>query len=118
MKEVALVEEQHDRAGDQRTDRGHEQQARDHDHPDHDRRVERLHEPGGRHPEVVADQDEGLEPPANEFDPEEWVRLKGARTLQPAERRVLRELFVLRDHVPVGFKGILIAALLASFIVG
>lgn len=42
---------------------------------------------------------EGLEPPANDFDPEEWVRLKGARTLQPAERRALRELFVLRDRL-------------------
>lgn len=42
---------------------------------------------------------EQLEPPPNAFDPEEWVRLKGARTLQPAERRVLRELFVLREKL-------------------
>ena len=42
---------------------------------------------------------EQLEPPPNAFDPEEWVRLKGARVLQPHERRVLRELFVLREKL-------------------
>lgn len=42
---------------------------------------------------------EQLEPADASFDPEEWVRLKGARTLQPAERRVLRELFAMRERL-------------------
>ena len=42
---------------------------------------------------------EQLEPPDASFDPEEWVRLKGARALPPLERRVLRELFVLREKL-------------------
>lgn len=42
---------------------------------------------------------ERLEPPDAGFDPDEWVRLKGARVLGPVERRVLRELFVLRERL-------------------
>jgi ribonuclease D len=42
---------------------------------------------------------ETLVPPNRDFDPEEWVRLKGARALQPADRQVLRELFQLRDRL-------------------
>jgi ribonuclease D len=38
-----------------------------------------------------------LPAPGREFDPDEWVRVKGARTLDPAQRRALRELFVWRD---------------------
>lgn len=33
------------------------------------------------------------------FDPDEFVTIKGARALSPRERRVLRELFVLRERV-------------------
>jgi len=40
---------------------------------------------------------EALEPPDHGFGPEEWVRIKGARALQPLDRQVLRELFQLRD---------------------
>ncbi|MBL8861721.1 MAG: HRDC domain-containing protein [Planctomycetes bacterium] len=42
---------------------------------------------------------EDLAPPDREFDPEEWVRIKGARALPPLDRQVLRELFVLRDSL-------------------
>lgn len=42
---------------------------------------------------------ERLEPPQTQFDPEEWVRIKGARTLTPPERRVMRELFILRERL-------------------
>jgi ribonuclease D len=42
---------------------------------------------------------ETLVPPNRGFDPEEWVRLKGARALQPIDRQVLRELFQLRDRL-------------------
>lgn len=42
---------------------------------------------------------ERLEPPDNGFDPDEWVRIKGARTLDPRQRRALRELFVTRDEL-------------------
>jgi hypothetical protein len=38
-----LVEQQHDRAGDQWTDRGHEEDARDHNHPHDNRHVEHPH---------------------------------------------------------------------------
>lgn len=40
---------------------------------------------------------EELEPPPREFDPDEYVRLKGARALRPAELAALRELFIMRD---------------------
>lgn len=42
---------------------------------------------------------ERLEPPRADFDPDEWVRLKGARTLSPIERCACRELFVLRERL-------------------
>ncbi len=42
---------------------------------------------------------ERLEPPDNVFDADEWVRIKGARTLDPRQRRALRELFVARDDL-------------------
>lgn len=42
---------------------------------------------------------EALESPAPKFNPDEWVRLKGARTLSPVSRQALRELFILRDEL-------------------
>src|SRR6266850_347569 len=42
---------------------------------------------------------ERLEPPENTFDPDEFVRLKGARELAPLERQALRELFILRERL-------------------
>lgn len=42
---------------------------------------------------------EALDPVPLEFNPEEWVRLKGARALPPLTRRAVRELFVLRDDL-------------------
>lgn len=33
------------------------------------------------------------------FNPDEWVRVKGARGLQPRERAALRELFILREEL-------------------
>jgi ribonuclease D len=42
---------------------------------------------------------EALEPVPLAFNPDEWVRLKGARTLSPASRSALRELFLLRDEL-------------------
>ena len=42
---------------------------------------------------------EGLETPAREFEPDEFVRLKGARALNPRQARLLRELYVLRDEL-------------------
>jgi ribonuclease D len=40
---------------------------------------------------------ERIEPPMSGFDPDDFVRVKGARLLGPLERQVLRELFVLRE---------------------
>jgi ribonuclease D len=42
---------------------------------------------------------EALVPPTVKFDPDEYVRLKGARLLAPVERQVLRELFILRERL-------------------
>jgi ribonuclease D len=42
---------------------------------------------------------EQLVPPANGFDPDGFVRLKGVRLLGPIERQVLRELFILREKL-------------------
>lgn len=42
---------------------------------------------------------ERLEPPDASFDPDEFVRIKGARDLHPVERRILRELYVLREKI-------------------
>lgn len=42
---------------------------------------------------------EALTPPNRDFDPDEWVRIKGARAMPPIDRQVLRELFVLRDSI-------------------
>jgi ribonuclease D len=42
---------------------------------------------------------ERLEPPRREFDPDDFVRLKGARALDPLAQRRLRELFALRNQV-------------------
>jgi ribonuclease D len=41
---------------------------------------------------------EQLVPPPNEFNPDEYSRLKGARVLDPDGQQALRELFVLRHH--------------------
>ncbi len=40
---------------------------------------------------------EAIEPPGHSFDAEDFARIKGARALNPVERQVLRELFILRD---------------------
>jgi ribonuclease D len=42
---------------------------------------------------------EALEPPQRSFDPDECMRLKGARTLDLARLQVLRELYVVRDEL-------------------
>lgn len=42
---------------------------------------------------------EAITPPDARFDPDEFVRLKGARLLAPVERQVLRELFILRERL-------------------
>ena len=42
---------------------------------------------------------EALEPPAREFDPDEFVRLKGVNRLSLAEAAVLRELFIERNEM-------------------
>lgn len=42
---------------------------------------------------------EAITPPEARFDPDEWVRVKGARMLSPVERQVLREVFVLREKL-------------------
>jgi ribonuclease D len=42
---------------------------------------------------------ERLVPPDASFDPDEFVRIKGARDLHPVERRILRELYVLREKL-------------------
>ncbi|MCY2959658.1 MAG: HRDC domain-containing protein [Planctomycetota bacterium] len=42
---------------------------------------------------------EMLMAPDHGFDPDDWVRLKGARALPPIDRQVLRELFSLRDEI-------------------
>ncbi|MFN0009864.1 MAG: ribonuclease D [Planctomycetota bacterium] len=43
------------------------------------------------------------EPPDASFDPDEFVRIKGARDLHPVERRILRELYVLREKLALEF---------------
>lgn len=40
---------------------------------------------------------ERIEPPDDSFDPDEFVRLKGARTLDPDGRQALRELYIWRE---------------------
>ena len=42
---------------------------------------------------------EGIEPPSNEFHPDEYVRLKGVRLLSPEARGVLRELYATRERL-------------------
>jgi len=42
---------------------------------------------------------EAIEPPGHSFDAEDFARIKGARALNPVERQVLRELFILRDRL-------------------
>ncbi|MEW6074389.1 MAG: HRDC domain-containing protein [Planctomycetota bacterium] len=42
---------------------------------------------------------EGMTAPAHAFDPDDFVRLKGARTLNPRQAQLLRELFILRDEL-------------------
>ena len=44
---------------------------------------------------------ERLVPPEAEFDPDEFVRIKGARELAPLDRQVLRELYILRERKAV-----------------
>jgi ribonuclease D len=45
------------------------------------------------------DRLEALEASPHAFNPDEWLRLKGARALSPVSRRALRELFALRDDL-------------------
>ena len=40
---------------------------------------------------------EALEPNEKVFNPDEFIRLKGARTLEPAQMQALRELYIWRD---------------------
>ncbi len=40
---------------------------------------------------------EALDPSPKTFNPDEFIRIKGARTLDPKEMRALRELYVWRD---------------------
>lgn len=65
-----------------------------------ERQVAGLEETGRR---MILDGEcrrlEQLEPTPLEFNPEEWVRLKGARVLGPNARQVCRELFILRDRL-------------------
>lgn len=42
---------------------------------------------------------ERLLPPDATFDPDEFVKIKGTRELRPLERRILRELYVLREKM-------------------
>ncbi len=42
---------------------------------------------------------EALEPSEPVFRPDDFVRVKGVRTLRPIERQVLRELFALREEL-------------------
>ena len=42
---------------------------------------------------------EGLESPLREFQPNDFLRLKGARGLHPLEMQTLRELFCMRDRM-------------------
>ncbi len=42
---------------------------------------------------------EALQPVEVRFDPNDFVRIKGARTLRPQERQNLRELFALRERL-------------------
>ena len=69
-----LIHEEHDRTRNQRADRGHEQDARDDDRPDHDRDVEDLHPRRacvhGRGDEVDPSQQEGGELERNRDQPE------------------------------------------------
>jgi ribonuclease D len=51
---------------------------------------------------IVAGECRRLEqilPPAADFDPDEWVNVKGARLLAPTERQIFRELFILREKL-------------------
>jgi len=53
----------------------------------------------GRHVVVEGECErlERLQPSAPVFNPDEFVRLKGARALEPVERQILRELFTVRE---------------------
>ncbi len=42
---------------------------------------------------------EALKPTPIVFNPDEWVRIKGARGLKPQGRAILRELFILREEL-------------------
>jgi ribonuclease D len=41
---------------------------------------------------------EQVEPPAREFDPDGYLRIRGSRDLAPRETAVLRELYLMRDR--------------------
>ena len=47
---------------------------------------------------------ERLLPPETTFDPDEFVRLKGARDLDPMQRQALRELYILRERLSLELK--------------
>lgn len=42
---------------------------------------------------------EALIPQDTGFRPDEWVRVKGSRTLNPVERSVLKEIYAVRDEI-------------------
>ena len=57
-------------------------------------RAERMHVAEAEFERLAA-----LEVPARDFDPDEFIRLKGARNLDLAQQAILRELFVTRDEL-------------------
>jgi ribonuclease D len=67
---------------------------------DHFRR--QLHEAKPLHLLEVASECRRIEqlvPEERVFDPEGWVRIRGAERLSPRARRVMRELFITRDEL-------------------
>ncbi|QDU66513.1 ribonuclease D [Engelhardtia mirabilis] len=59
-----------------------------------------LDEVGRRHVmEAECDRLERLEPVDRPFEPDEYVRLKGARTLDRSQQAVLRALFIARERM-------------------
>lgn len=46
---------------------------------------------------------EALSPPRQVQNPDEFVRIKGSRALDPSERRILRELYILREELAEGW---------------
>ena len=44
-----------------------------------------------------------MSPPRQVQNPDEFVRIKGSRALDPSERRILRELYILREELAEGW---------------